>query len=109
MSLFSRSAGQLFKRPDARLATFPANDPHDHGVLLATLGLVCTRDGRIYCASCHQYYGLWDDSALPAANHPDRQDPRRHGFPGDALGPNVRFGLKGVQDSGQGVALLCVG
>ena len=49
MSLFSRSAGQLFKRPDARLATFPTNDPDNHGVLLATLGLMCTRDGRIYC------------------------------------------------------------
>ena len=128
MSLFSRSSSQsLFRRPDARLATFPANDPHYHGVLLATQGLVCTRDGRIYCASCHQYYGLWDDSdralnpghrprctapgpaARPAANHPDRQDPRRDGFPGDALGPNVRFRVRGVQDSGQGVALLCVG
>ena len=128
MSLsFSRSAGQLFRRPDARLATFPATDPHNHGVLLATVGLVCTRDGRIYCASCDQHYGLWDDSdralnpghsphctapddaGLPGANHPDRQDPRRHGFPGDPLGPNVRFRVRGVHDSGQGVALLCVG
>ena len=128
MSLsFSRSAGQLFRRPDARLATFPATDPHNHGVLLATVGLVCTRDGRIYCASCHQHYGLWDDpdralnpghsphctapddAGLPGANHPDRQDPRRHGFPGDPLGPNVRFRVRGVHDSGQGVALLCVG
>ena len=91
------------------------------------MGLVCTRDGRIYCASCHQYYGHWDDpdralnpghrprctapddTALPGANHPDRQDPRIDGFPGDALGPNVSFRLRGVQDSGQGMALLCVG
>ena len=46
---------------------------------------------------------------LPAVDDPRRRDPRRHGFPDGALGPHIQFTLRGVQDSGEGVAALCIG
>ena len=121
MSLF-----RLFSRLPARLATFPAWDPDHHGLLLATRDFVCTLDGRIYCWWCCVYYGHWQDrdralhtghpapctqpgDTRPTAPGPQRHDARRHGFPDGALGPHLRLRERGVQDSGEGVAALCVG
>ena len=51
----------MFRQLWTRLATFPADDPHGHGYLLALQGLICIENTIIRCAFCGECYGRWND------------------------------------------------